>query len=61
MTTFLSDLWADLREKRLWPVALLLLVALVAVPVVLAKPGAEPAPPPPAPPSQQSTPRARSR
>ena len=54
MTTFLSDLWADLREKRLWPVALLLLVALVAVPVVLAKPDAEPAPPPPAPPSQQS-------
>jgi hypothetical protein len=54
MTTFLSDLWADLREKRLWPVALLLLVALVAVPVVLAKPDAEPAPAPPAPPSQQS-------
>jgi hypothetical protein len=38
MTLFLSDLWADLREKRLWPVAVLLLVALVAVPVVLAKP-----------------------
>lgn len=54
MTTFLSDLWADLREKRLWPVALLLLVALVAVPIVLAKPDAEPAPAPPAPPSQQS-------
>ena len=54
MTTFLSDLWADLREKRLWPVALLLLVAVVAVPVVLAKPDAEPAPAPPAPPSEQS-------
>ena len=32
------DLWHDLREKRLWPVAALLLLALVAVPVLLAKP-----------------------
>lgn len=39
MKTVISDIWQDLREKRLWPVALLLLVALVAVPVVLAKSG----------------------
>ncbi len=31
------DLWAQLVEKRLWPVALVLVVALVAVPLVLAK------------------------
>ena len=47
MTNFLSDLWHDLREKRLWPVALVLLAALVAVPVVLSKSSEEaPAPPP---------------
>jgi hypothetical protein len=47
MTTFLSDLWHDLREKRLWPVAVVLLAALVAVPVVLSKSSEEaPAPPP---------------
>ncbi len=33
----LRDLWSELIERRLWPVALLLVVALVAVPVVLAK------------------------
>jgi hypothetical protein len=31
------DLFSDLVERRLWPVALLLVVALVAVPFVLAK------------------------
>jgi hypothetical protein len=35
------DIWADLRERRLWPVAVALLVALVAVPVVLVKPAEE--------------------
>jgi hypothetical protein len=36
------DLWSELVERRLWPVALLLVAALVAVPVVLAKkPSAE--------------------
>jgi hypothetical protein len=49
MKIFLLDLWHDLREKRLWPVALVLAVALVAVPVVLSKPAAEPPPPAPAP------------
>lgn len=33
----IRDLWGQLVEKRLWPVALVLVVALVAVPLVLAK------------------------
>lgn len=44
MQLFLSDLWADLREKRLWPVAAALLAALVAVPLVVAKPAEDPPP-----------------
>jgi len=40
------NVWQDLREKRLWPVALLLAVALVAVPVLLLKGTPEQAPPP---------------
>jgi hypothetical protein len=47
MKVFALDLWHDLRAKRLWPVALLLLAGLVAVPVLLAKPAEDPAPPPP--------------
>jgi hypothetical protein len=39
---------SDLRERKLWPVAIVLLVATVAVPFVLAKSPASP-PPPPAP------------
>jgi hypothetical protein len=47
MKIFLLDLWHDLKEKRLWPVAVVLLAALVAVPVLLAKPADEaPAPAP---------------
>ncbi len=46
MKAFALDLWHDLREKRLWPVAVLLLAALVAVPVLLAKPADDPSPPP---------------
>jgi hypothetical protein len=38
MTTFLLDLWQDLRAKRLWPIAVALLVATIAVPVLLFKP-----------------------
>jgi hypothetical protein len=44
MKNFLLDLWYDLREKRLWPVAALLLAALVATPVVLSKKAEEPEP-----------------
>ena len=42
MTTFFLDLWHDLREKRLWPVAVGLLAAAVAIPVVMLKPAGEP-------------------
>jgi hypothetical protein len=45
MKTVLLDLWYDLREKRLWPLAVLLAVAVAAVPLVLRK-DAEPAPAP---------------
>ena len=45
MTTFLVDLWHDLREKRLWPVAVGLLAAIVAVPAILFKPASEATPP----------------
>ena len=42
------DVWHDLREKKLAPVAILLLIALIAVPTLLAKsPAAVPAPAPP--------------
>lgn len=44
MTTFFIDLWNDLREKRLWPVAVGLLAAIVAIPVVLFKPASDAAP-----------------
>lgn len=37
MTHFVTDLWQDLLEKRLWPVAVALIAAAVAVPVVLGK------------------------
>lgn len=35
MSLFLKDLIHDLREKRLWPVAALLAVAIVAIPLVM--------------------------
>ncbi len=54
MHTFFLDLWHDLREKRLWPVAALLLVATAAVPFVLRE-KEQPAPPAPATPSQAQT------
>ncbi len=39
--SFFNSIIKDLREKRLWPVAVALLVGIVAVPVVLAKPAAK--------------------
>jgi hypothetical protein len=46
---FLRDLFDDIVERKLWPVALILLVALIAIPIVLAKPASKPgAPVPPA-------------
>ena len=44
--TMLERIISDLRERRLWPVAVVLCVAIVAVPFVLAK---TPPRPPPAP------------
>src|SRR4051794_33495461 len=46
---FLRNILKDLVDKRLWPVALLLVGALVAVPVVLGRSGGDTAAPPPAP------------
>lgn len=46
MKIFLLDLWHDLREKRLAPVAAVLFLGLVAVPVLLAKPAEDPGPAP---------------
>ena len=37
--TFFRNVWTDLVDKRLWPVALILLLALVAVPVLLVRGG----------------------
>src|SRR3954453_20304372 len=45
MTTFFIDLWHDLRERRLWPVAVGLLAAIVAVPAILFKPASSATPP----------------
>ena len=45
MTSFFVDLWHDLRERRLWPVAVGLLAAIVAVPVLLFKPAGAPTTP----------------
>jgi hypothetical protein len=44
MKTSFANLWGDLREKRLWPVAVLLLAGLIAVPVLLQKSPEEPPP-----------------
>ena len=42
--SILNDLITELREKRLWPVAALLVLALVAVPVLLSSSASPPAP-----------------
>jgi len=57
MNVFFLDLWHDLKEKRLWPAAAALLVGLIAVPVLLAKPAgtaSAPAPVPQAVPSERA-------
>ncbi len=58
MKPFLLDLVHDLRAKRLLPVAAVLLLALLAIPIVVLKPAAEPAsaPPPPAPAAERGSP-----
>ena len=57
MNNFLLDLWHDLRAKRLWPVALVLLAGIVAVPLVLAKKAEEPTVASPAPAAEAKEPR----
>jgi hypothetical protein len=37
----IRDLWTELIERRLWPIPLVLIAALVAVPLLLAKPAPE--------------------
>jgi hypothetical protein len=45
MNEFVLGVWQDLREKRLWPVAAGLLLALVLVPFLLIKPAKQPSVP----------------
>ncbi|HWM12139.1 MAG TPA: hypothetical protein VNO82_22455 [Solirubrobacteraceae bacterium] len=42
MSDQIQDVWQSLREKRLWPIALVLVLAIVAVPVLLTKSAAQP-------------------
>jgi hypothetical protein len=51
----LKNIGSDLLEKRLWPLAALLVVALVALPFVIARGGTDEAPPAPVPPATQVT------
>jgi hypothetical protein len=55
MKSLLSEIWSDLRDKRLWPVAVLLVAGLVAVPVLLRKVPEEPPPPEPVAAAQPSS------
>lgn len=43
----LRDVWVDLVDKRLWPIAAALVLALVAVPLLLLEPAPEPVSPRP--------------
>ncbi len=42
MSGLLQDVWHDLREKRLWPIAVVLALSVVAIPVLLTKSAAQP-------------------
>ena len=57
MNNLLLDLWHDLRAKRLWPVAVVLLAGIVAVPFVLAKKAEEPTVAAPAPAAEAEAPK----
>jgi hypothetical protein len=52
---FLTNVWRDLLEKRLWPVALGLVAVLVAVPLTLGSGGSSSAKPAPAAPAAGTT------
>ena len=43
----LRSLWDELRERRLWPLALGLVVAIVAIPIIVSKPAKKATPPVP--------------
>lgn len=43
MNDFVQDVWQDLREKRLWPIAVVLVLAIVAIPLLLTQSAAQPA------------------
>lgn len=53
MNELVQDTWEDLRERRLWPIVLVLVLALIAIPFLLTRsaetplPGAPPAVAPP--------------
>jgi hypothetical protein len=49
ITASLRSVWDELVERRLWPLALALVVAIIAVPVLLSKPAKEASPPVPPP------------
>lgn len=55
MNKFFLELWHDLRAKHLWPVAALLVIALIAVPVMLKKNSSPPAPAPTPPAAASAT------
>jgi hypothetical protein len=42
MNDLFQDTWHDLRAKRLWPLAVVLLLAIVAIPALLTKSAAQP-------------------
>lgn len=56
MNAFFTDLLHDLKEKKLWPVAALLLLAVVAAPAMLLKSGGDSAQDVPAVPPAQAGP-----
>jgi hypothetical protein len=58
ITSSVRAIWEELLERRLWPIALALVVAIIAVPVMLSKPASEPTPLPPAPAATGASPAA---
>ncbi len=48
MNELVQDTWEDLRERRLWPIALLLVLALIAIPFLLTRSAETPLPGEPA-------------
>jgi hypothetical protein len=56
MSSAPTNLWRQFVQRRLWPVAILLVAALAAVPLALSKDPAPPAPAPPAPVTDSGSP-----